>query len=129
MECNRSYSELILLKDFDARLEYLTLLDYNYNSPREESLWFFTSQTWRAVRKQIISRDLAFDLGVFGVYIPSKVLVHHINPITVEDLKWQTPKLLDPENLITVSIATHNSIHYGKPEVIIERTPGDTILW
>jgi predicted HNH restriction endonuclease len=86
---------------------------------------------WKAVRKEIIDRDLGFDLGVFGVYINDTILVHHINPINESDIVYQTKKLLDPENLITLSINTHNLIHYDKKEKEewVERKPGDTKLW
>jgi len=127
----RSYSKLILLPSFTERLEYLKLLDNNVTSPRHMSQSFYKSNTWRTLRKSIIDRDMGFDLGVFGVYIEGPMTVHHINPITESDIIYQTKKLLDPENLITVSTNTHNLIHYNKieKEEWIERKPGDTILW
>lgn len=74
---------------------------------------------------------MGFDLGVFGVYIPDIVIVHHINPIDENDIIYQTKKLLDPDNLITVSLNTHNIIHYRNEErdIWVERRPGDTKLW
>lgn len=95
------------------------------------SMRFYKSKMWEATRDYIIERDLGFDLGVFGVYIEGPVYVHHINPITEHDIIYLTNKLLDPENLITTSRDTHNSIHYKttKKETWVERTPGDTILW
>jgi 5-methylcytosine-specific restriction endonuclease McrA len=127
----RSYSELISMPSFTERLEYLKLLDNNVTSPRHMSAGFYKSRTWRTIRKQIIDRDLGFDLGMFGVYIDGPMLVHHINPINESDIIYQTNKLLDPENLITVSGNTHNLIHYNKveKEKWVERTPGDTKLW
>lgn len=127
----RSYSELILLPTFTERLEYLKLLDNNVTSPRHMSEQFYKSNLWRTVRQDIITRDLGFDLGVFGVYIHDVVIVHHINPITEHDIINLTDKLLDPENLITVSLNTHNLIHYKNEvrEEWVERTPGDTKLW
>jgi 5-methylcytosine-specific restriction endonuclease McrA len=127
----RSYSELILLNSFDERLEYLKLLDNNATSPRHMSGPFYKSNIWKTVRQQIIDRDLGFDLGMFGVYIEGPMLVHHINPINQSDIMYQTKKLLDPENLITVAVNTHNLIHYNKveKETWVERTPGDTKLW
>lgn len=127
----KTYSEMILHDDFGSRLEYLKLLDNNTTSPRHMSMQFYKSKTWNMIRKQIIDRDLAFDMGVFGVYIDGPVFVHHINPINESDIVHQTKRLTDPENLITVSLDTHNAIHY-KQEVKdewVERTPGDTILW
>lgn len=127
----RSYSELILIPSFSERLEYLKLLDNNAESPRHMSGDFFKSKAWLTVRDMIISRDLAFDLGVFGVYIDGPMYVHHINPINEYDIRNQTRRLLDPDNLITASMLTHNAIHYKKSEkeVWVERRPGDTKLW
>lgn len=127
----KTYSELILLPSFSERLEYLKLLDNNATSPRHISEQFYKSHVWRTIRKQIIDRDLGFDLGVPGVYIDGTMLVHHINPIDENDIILQTRKLLDPENLITTSLNTHNLIHYNQDvkETWVERTPGDTKLW
>lgn len=128
---SRRYSELILLPTFSERLEYLKLLDNNADSPRHMSGEFFKSKTWLITRQDIIDRDLGFDLGVLGVYIDGPMYVHHINPINESDIRYRTKKLLDPDNLITVSMDTHNSIHYKrvKKEQWIERRPGDTKLW
>jgi hypothetical protein len=127
----RSYSELILLPTFRERLAYLQLFDNNATSPRHMSEQFYQSKSWKIIRKQIIDRDLGFDLGIFGVYIDGVVLVHHINPINESDIVYQTKRLLDPENLITLSLNTHNLIHYDKKEKEqwVERKPGDTKLW
>lgn len=127
----KSYSEMLRFKSFDERLNYLKLLDNNAQSPRHMSMGFYKSHLWKVTRQSIIDRDLGFDLGVFGVYINGGIIVHHINPISEHDIVYQTSKLLDPENLITTSIDTHNSIHYNREEKDkwIERTPGDTILW
>jgi hypothetical protein len=128
---NRGYSELILLPTFSERLEYLKLLDNNATSPRHMSGGFFKSKVWLNVRQDIIDRDMGFDLGMFGVYIDGPMYVHHINPINESDIRNQTRRVLDPDNLITVSMRTHNSIHYKKVEkdVYVERKPGDTKLW
>lgn len=122
---------MILYDDFGNRLEYLKLLDNNATSPRHMSMPFYKSTTWELVRLQIIDRDLGFDMGLFGVYIMGPVFVHHINPINENDILYQTDRLSNPENLITVSLDTHNAIHYGveDKEEWVERTPGDTILW
>ena len=127
----KSYSELILLDSFEERLEYLKLLDNNVDSPRHISGQLFKTAMWLHVRQQVISRDMSFDLGVFGVYISGPVIVHHINPINEFDILNMTDKVFDLDNLITVSRNTHNKIHYKqRPEFkLIERQPGDTILW
>ena len=122
----RRYSDMILLPSFKERLDYLMLLDGNVKSPRKNSMVFYKSKTWKQVRKEIIFRDLTFDLGVVGVDILDQVLVHHINPITDEDILNESRKLYDPENLVTVSLNTHNIIHYGnKEDEYVERQPGD----
>lgn len=128
MKC---YSELIKIPSFHERLEYLKLLDNNATSPRHMSQGFYQSKTWKTLRKMVIDRDLGYDLGVFGVYIDGQMVVHHINPINESDIIYQTKKLLDPENLITVSNLTHNKIHYNQKEkeTYVERQPGDTKLW
>lgn len=127
----RTYSELIKIPDFNGRLAYLQLFDNNATSPRHISSNFYKSHTWKVIRKEIIKRDLGFDLGVFGVYIPDTIIVHHINPIDEWDIVNQTKKLLDPENLITTSHNTHNKIHYRtvEKETWTERKPGDTKFW
>lgn len=127
----KSYSELILLPDYQTRLEYLKLLDNNATSPRSVSLEFFVSDYWKRIRKMVIDRDARFDLGIFGLYIDGPVYVHHINPITKEDIFYRTNKLTDLDNLITTSLDTHNAIHYKHriDDPYIERRPGDTILW
>jgi 5-methylcytosine-specific restriction endonuclease McrA len=127
----RSYSELILLDSYSERLAYLQLFDNNALSPRHMSFDFYTSRAWKHTRQTIIDRDLGFDLGVFGIYIDGPMFVHHINPIDESDILYQTARLFDPENLITASNDTHNSIHYNKQEkeIWIERTPQDTKLW
>ena len=128
----RSYSELIRLKSYSERLEYLKLHDNNALSPRHMSASFYNSRLWETIRDQILQRDLGFDLGVFGVYIEGSMYVHHINPIEEYDIIHLTDRLINPENLITTSGTTHNKIHYSQEEPEepwVERTPGDTILW
>lgn len=124
-----TYSELMEYDSYEERLNTLMLNDYNYKSPRGISMPFFKSAKWRRLREYVIKRDFGFDLGIFGVKIDGKVIVHHIDPVGVEDIQSMSSKLTTPENLITVSIDTHNIIHYGNPvEPIEERKPGDTIL-
>lgn len=126
----RCYSELIKLNSYQDRLNYLILNDNNVTSPRDISEKFYKSDMWKHTRHKIIMRDLPFDLGIFGIYIYDRIFVHHINPIDEYDIKYLTKKLTDPENLIVTSLVTHNIIHYGTQEdPIVERQPGDTILW
>ena len=126
----KSYHELIQIKDYHSRLEYLKLLDNNANSPRSISLEFYNSLLWHTIRTEVIKRDGRFDLGIFGMCIDGAVYVHHINPINETDIINMSFKLTDVNNLVCVSLATHNAIHYKtKLDTYVERKPGDTKLW
>lgn len=129
----KTYSELIKLPSYQERLDYLYLGDNNVSSPRSISTKFYKSAMWIKLRAQIIMRDNVCDIGLLNLPINDKIIVHHINPITEEDIINMTDKLVDPENLITLSIVTHNIIHYGTAdrfiEDIIDRKEGDTIEW
>lgn len=130
-EKNKSYSEMMKLKTFKERVEYLSI-DYDYQSPRSKrSQEFYKSDLWKRTRKSIIARDLGNDLGFGGRDIHTKVIVHHIEPITIDDIISSSYKCIDPENLVTTSIETHNIIHYGLKDDLIyeERQPNDHILW
>lgn len=128
----KTYSELIEFATYSERLKYLWLGDNEMHSPRDISNPFYHSKDWQDVRSLVISRDLGSDMGLITEPIRDRILVHHMNPITRQDLEdLNVDVLLDPNNLITVSYSTHNKIHYGKqtPEPFIERVPGDTKLW
>lgn len=132
----RTYSELILLPTFEERFGYLKLSggvsDITFGSNRYFNQRFYQSQEWKRIRDYIIFRDNGCDLGVVGHDIGYMPIVHHINPITINDISKRSFRLLDPENLITVSYDTHNAIHYGnKPPVqqFVERKPNDTCPW
>ena len=134
----RSYRELIHLDTIKDRFDYLKLTGEvgadTFGSHRFLNQRFYASRQWHDIRKQIILRDSSCDLGVLDYEIHSRPVIHHINPITIEDIEnenWE--KLLDPDNLITTSYNTHNAIHYGNdsmlPRLPIERRPGDTCPW
>lgn len=131
MDYELTYSEMASFKTYGDRLAYLSLAGKNHVSPRTISYSFYKTRPWLQVREEVIKRDLGCDLGVLSEDIEDVIIVHHINPVTEDDIRNWSPKLLDPENLITTSIVTHNKIHYGSPTEmeIIERTPGDTNLW
>lgn len=126
-----TYSELIKFESFDERLDYLKLWNVPHTSPRSISESFYKSKAWREVREFIIRRDLGCDLGKFGVYIYGSIYVHHVNPITEEDIVQWSDSLIDPENLISTSLTTHNFIHYKPDDKVpyVERQPNDTKLW
>lgn len=132
-----SYSELKHIDDFFERFEYLKLGgivgESTFGFDRYLNQTFYKSHEWLNIRNHIIFRDNANDLGVEGYDIAGRILIHHINPITEDDIINRTDLLLDPDNLICVSHDTHNAIHFGDasllPSTFEERYPGDTKLW
>lgn len=133
----RTYSELIQIPTFEERYEYLKL-DGSVGAPtfgfdRYLNQRFYTSSEWKRVRNNIIARDLGLDLGVEGYDIHDRIIVHHMNPMIVDDLVEFNAAVLNPEYLITTCHQTHNAIHYGDssllPSLPVERSPGDTKLW
>lgn len=94
---------------------------------------FYRSAQWKRIRQQVIARDEGLDLGVEGYEIHDKIIIHHMNPMTSEDIDSGNEDILNPEFLITTCLATHNAIHYGDfrqvRQPFEERRPGDTSLW
>lgn len=133
----RTYSELITLPTFEERYEYLRLDgqvgDSTFGFDRYLNQVFYRSQRWKAIRDQVIIRDNGCDLAMEGYDIHERILIHHMNPITIEDIERETAFLLNPEYLICVTHNTHNAIHYGSKELLvtapIERRPNDTCPW
>ena len=138
MDNELSYSILIQIPSFIERYRYLRLGgkagEITFGNERYLNQLLYRSDEWKSVRREIIIRDMGNDLGIEGKPICGIPIVHHMNPITVEDIVRRSPKVMDPENLICVSRRTHNAIHYGDEELllvdeIIERKPNDTIPW
>lgn len=133
----RCYRELIRLKTFDERFEYLKLKgivgEATFGYDRYLNQLLYTSGEWRRIRRDIILRDNGCDLAVEGYDILDTIIVHHMNPISVEDLIDFSEDVINPEYLICVSHDTHNAIHYGDKSLLtrepIERKPGDTCPW
>lgn len=133
----KTYSELRKLKTFEDRFNYLRLDglvgDPTFGSRRFMNQDFYRTKEWRDIRRKVIFRDNACDLGLEGYDIFDRIYIHHMNPITIDDILDNREEVLDPEFLICVSFNTHNAIHYGAessfPKLPIERKPGDTILW
>lgn len=134
----RSYSELIKFDSFVDRLKYLllhgTVAEDKFGYSRYLNQTLYKSPEWRRLRNEIIIRDNACDLGVPTFEIPNRILIHHINPITLEDVLYRRPNVFDPENLITTVLATHEIIHYGSESDIDryflnERSANDTSPW
>lgn len=133
----RNYRELSRLKTFDERFEYLKIGglvgESTFGFERYLNQTLYNSSKWRRLRNQIIIRDNGCDLGVEGYEIQGIIIVHHMNPIGVDDLKDFSDDIFNPEYLICVSLTTHNAIHYGDKSLIpqepVERRPGDTCPW
>lgn len=133
----RSYSELKKLDTFDERFEYLRLNDTvgrsTFGFDRYINQKFYTSYEWKRVRNSIILRDNSCDLGISGYEIYSNILIHHMNPMTSDDIIHGEEWIFDPEYLITTTQNTHNAIHFGTdkllPKVVTARIPGDTKVW
>lgn len=134
---NRSYSELMHYDTIEDRFRYLNLKGVvggrTFGSDRWLNQQFYKSGQWRRLRQFVISRDEGRDLGVEGYEIFDRPIIHHMNPMSVDDIIAGDFDILDPEFLITCSHRTHNAIHYGDerqlPRQLVERTPGDTTLW
>ena len=132
-----TYDEMILRDSFLARFKYLmlggTLGVATFGFDRHLNQRFYASREWKQVRDWVIIRDKGLDLGVVDHEIHDRILVHHMNPIQVSDLINFNDDILDPKYLICVSTNTHNAIHFGDesqlPKEIVERRPGDTLLW
>lgn len=142
MSITKSYSELIEIPTFKERFEYLKIgqqvCDITFGSTRWLNQVFYKSPEWKRLRNYIIVRDNACDLAMKGHEILGgegwiKIMIHHINPITEEDILNRSSKLLDPENLVTTILNTHNAIHYGDISQLIDepiiRKPNDTCPW
>lgn len=134
----KTYSELIKLKTFDERFNYLLIKglvgEVTFGSRRylNQSLYSAKNKQWKKARRNVIIRDKGCDLGIDGYEINYRIYVHHINPITYEDLLEMNEKVYSEENLICTSFETHQALHYGnQPPVkeLVERRKGDTKLW
>lgn len=133
----RSYSEVSKLSTFEDRYEYLRLDgvvgEETFGYDRYLNQAFYTSKKWKEARNPVIIRDNGCDLGIDGREIFDQVIVHHINPMTPEDIELDRDWIYDPEFLICVTKNTHDAIHYGDKSKLItlptERTPFDTCPW
>ena len=138
MRIIRTYSELSKLSTFEERYNYLKLDgvvgEDTFGFDRYLNQQFYQKDPkWKKVRDEVIIRDMGCDLGIEGREIPDSIMVHHMNPLTVDDLLNRTEFLLDPEYLISTSRTTHNAIHYGDENLLmkgpVERTKNDTCPW
>lgn len=138
MRTIRTYSELIKLPTFEDRYEYLKLNGkigeetFGFDRYINQQL-YQRSQKWKSVRDKVIIRDNGRDLAMEGYEIWGKIIIHHMNPITIEDIERESDFVFNPEYLISTSLNTHNAIHYGDENLLIkapiERTKYDTCPW
>lgn len=137
MKTIKTYSELITIPSFNERFEYLRLGGAvgkeTFGFDRYLNQIFYRLPEWKELRREIIIRDRGYDLGFEGREISGQIYVHHMNPITKDDIVNHSNYLLDPEYLISTSFNTHQAIHYGDASLLIpefiERTANDTIPW
>lgn len=133
----RTYRELRRCETFEDRFRYLairgTVGERTFGYDRWINQQFYRSREWKQARTFVIARDLGCDLGSLGYEIHGGLLVHHMNPLTPEDIEDGADNMLDPEFLITTTHDTHNAIHYGDERLLrrpyVERSRGDTSLW
>ena len=133
----RTYSELSKLSTFEERFEYLkiggTVGHETFGYDRYMNQIFYTSQRWKKIRDKLIVRDNACDLGIDGRDIPGRIIIHHMNILTLDDIVNESEFLIDPEFLICTCHSTHNAIHYGDKNLLIldpiERSKNDTCPW
>lgn len=133
----KTYTDLVSLPTFEERYQYLRLNgrvgEDTFGFDRYLNQVFYRSQKWKSVRDYVIVRDNGCDLGIEGREIRGKIYIHHMNPITLEDIERESAFLLDPEYLISVTHDTHNAIHYGDESLLIkppiERSRNDTCPW
>lgn len=133
----RCYKELIRLKTFEERFEYLRLGgivgEATFGFDRWLNQQLYSSSEWNKVRNKIIIRDNGCDLGIEGYNLRDRIIVHHMNPLAIEDVTSVSPDIFNEEYLICCSQRTHNAIHYGDasllPKAPVERRPGDTCPW
>lgn len=137
MSSIKTYSELITLPTFEDRYRYLRLGgrvgEETFGFDRYLNQIFYKTDEWLEVRDWVIIRDNGCDLGIPDREIKGRILVHHMNPITKDDILRRSKYLLDPEYLITTVKNTHDAIHYGDESILIqmpvERRPNDTCPW
>lgn len=133
----RTYSELIKLPTFEERFQYLKLDGdvgvETFGFDRYLNQSFYSSDEWKSIRNKVIIRDNGCDLGIEGREIYKRIIIHHMNPITKEDLLYRTEYLLNPEYMICTMKNTHDAIHYGDENLLfkepVERKPNDTCPW
>lgn len=139
MDICRNYTELSKLLTYEDRYNYLRLNGNvgieTFGFDRYLNQYFYNSKLWQEVKADVVIRDKGCNMGLEGFDINGMVLVHHMNPIKLEDILQKSELILDPEYLISVSLATHNDIHYGRDlnirsnRIPVQRSPHDQSPW
>lgn len=137
MRTRLRYSELMEIPTFEERFEYLNLLGKvgaeTFGYDRWQNQRFYRSAEWKRFRDDIIIRDNGCDLAIPDRQIFGRVHIHHLNPVSLDELANGSDSLLDPENVVCVSLLTHNAIHYGDTSILykdpVVRRPNDTCPW
>lgn len=133
----RTYSKLIRIPSFEERYRYLKLCgkvgEETFGFKRWLNQEFYHSDEWLRFRDRIIIRDNGCDLAVDGFVIHGPIIIHHLNPITYEDIRNRNPCVFDPDNVVSTKLSTHNAIHYGDETLLqkppVERVKNDTCPW
>lgn len=133
----KTYTKMLKYKTFKERFDYLKLDGivgmYTFGEDRHLNQRLYTSSKWKRIRDEVIIRDMGMDLAIEGMDIFGTLIVHHINPITPDDILNDRYIIYDLDNLVCTSFRTHNALHYGNPnmipDIIVDRKPGDTKLW
>lgn len=137
MNSNKTYSELITIPSFEERFKYLSLTgivgEITFGGHRYLNQKLYQSLEWKRIKREIILRDNGCDLAQEDHPIEGHIYIHHINPVSIEDVLERRSRVFDPENLISASFKTHNAIHYGSEELLsrcpVIRTKNDTCPW
>ena len=133
----RCYKELSRIDNYEERFRYLKLVgqvgESTFGFDRYLNQIVYSSKRWKQVRNAVIIRDEGRDMGVEGYEIQGRIVIHHMNPISVEDVEKDSDFIYDPEFLICVSPITHNAIHYGDESLLpkgpVDRFPNDMCPW
>lgn len=133
----KTYSDLIKIEKFEDRFNYLSLVgivgDTTFGGHRYLNQMLYQSEKWKSTRREVIFRDNGTDLAHDEYPIGGSIYIHHINPITIDDILKERPCVFDLENLVCTSFRTHNAIHYGNEELLpkgpVIRKKNDTCLW
>ncbi len=133
----KNYTELLGHKTFLDRFHYLKLFgsvgESTFGFDRWVNQQLYTSRKWKQIRDQIIIRDNGCDMAIDDYQIGERIIIHHMNPLTIEDIEFGREIVYDPEFLVCVSFNTHNAVHYGDESLLpimpVERRPNDTIPW